>query len=230
MMDKKLLYLGALLVLFISGCATGGLTRQDVLRQYDSVTELSSGLADADGQEASLLAPNGTEKAHALLEEAVEHAVRAEKNEASAKARKGLAALDKVVADMVVVNEQFSEVIETRGRAKIEGADALFKGSFKDADEKLRKATRLIERGKLSEAANLRPELMALYAELEVKAMKKGKRKAAEAAIEMARDMGADQDAAKTFERAVQELALISSVLDADRTLRDPLKIRRDLA
>ena len=211
----------ALVAFFFSACAAGGLTRQDVLRQYDSVNDLSISLAVADGKESALLAPAGTEKAHALLEEAVEYAMRAQKNEASGKARKGLAVLDKVVTDMIVVNEQFSEVIETRARARIEGADALYEKAFKDADEKLRKATRMIERGELSQAAKLRPDLMALYAELEVKAMKKGKRKAAEAAIDLAEDMDADEYAPKTFERAVQELALIGAVLDADRTNTD---------
>ncbi|MFO8070503.1 MAG: OmpA family protein [Polyangia bacterium] len=208
----------ALLGFLLLGCATGGLTRQDVLRHYDSIAELSSGLADADQKEAALLAPAGTEKAHALLDKAVEQAVNAEKTEALKTAKKGLIALDGVIANMALVHDGFSEVLETRARAKMEEADALFEGDFADADDQLRETALMVERGKLPEAANRRPELMALYADLEVKAMKKGTRKAAEAAIEMAEDMDADDHAPKTFERAVQELALVSSVLDADRT------------
>lgn len=44
-----------LLAILGSGCATtGGLTQQDVLRQYEPISELSAGLVDAKSKDAAL--------------------------------------------------------------------------------------------------------------------------------------------------------------------------------
>jgi len=217
MFSKRMLVCSMTLAYVLYGCATGGLTRQDVLRDYAKINELSTGLADADSKESALLAPEAHQKAHALLEEAVEHAARAEKKEALAKAGKGLTILDGMKKDMTMAHKEFSDVLETRERALVEGADALFKRGFEKVDDDLREATALMEGNKLNEARNRRPQLMARYAELEVKALKKGKRKAAEAAIKKAYRMDADKYAPKTYKAAAQALSLVSSVLDADR-------------
>ncbi|MDJ0763608.1 MAG: OmpA family protein [Myxococcota bacterium] len=213
-----------------AGCATGGLTRQDILRQYDVVNQLSLNLADARGKGSELLAPEAHAKANELLEKAVSLAKDAKKDEANRAAKEGLSVYDQMVETMTVVNDEFSEVLETRERAKAEGADSLYASAFKKADASLKSATRLIEDRKLSEARKRHPELIAAYADLEVKALKEGTKAAAEAAVKKAEDMDADDYAPKTLDKAKAELALVSSVLEADRTNTEKANERARLA
>jgi hypothetical protein len=114
------------ILILLAGCATGGLNRQDVLRQYDTINQLSTDLAEAEGRESALLAPDSHAEAHEILEAAVEQATDANKEEANRIAQKGQAVYDRMIEIMVLANDEFSEVLETRERAKSEGADSLF--------------------------------------------------------------------------------------------------------
>lgn len=210
--------LSLLLSVYTVGCATGGLTRQDVYHQYEQIDELRTGLTEVEGNQAELLAPEGHETAQSLLDEAIDHGLDANKNDANKAVEQGLEVLAEIREHMDVATDELSEVLDARYRAKAEGAKALYETAFAEADKGLKEATRLIESGQVSEARKRRPELMSLYADLEVKALKEGTRAAAEAAVEKAEEMAADRWAPQTFEKAVDQLALVSSVLEADRT------------
>lgn len=210
-----------LLPFVAAACASTGLTRQDILRHYDKVNQLNTEVADVEGQEAALLAPEGFSTAKSLLDDAVDSAISGNRVEADTAAQKGLAVVAKLRKDLAVAKEEFEEVLETRERAELEGALGLFRDDFDSADGEIKEATTLIEQGNVSEAREQRTEIMKLYADMELKALEKGKRAAAQAAIENAKEMDADDYAPKTYHKAVEELKLVTSVLESDRTQKE---------
>lgn len=202
----------------VSACATTGLTRQDVLREYDSISKLESGLSTAQGQGAALLAPETYKKTKGLLNEAVEQAREGDTNEARVAAQRGLESLQRLEAAMDQSRRDLDEVLTTRQRARNEGAPGLFSDEFENADEVFKETARLIEEGKRDEALRRRPMLVNTYADLELKALKKGTVEAAKQAVAYADKKGADDLAPATYEAAKQELAMVTTVLEADRT------------
>ena len=139
-----------LIAIFLFGCATGStLTRKDVLVQYDQVAALSSGVKDAAGRDARLLAPQGFERAQELLDEAVEHAQSADKQRTEQAAKRGLEVLAQVNRSIALAQDELQEVLTTRQRAHNEGAASLLKEGFASADERLKEAALLLEANKL---------------------------------------------------------------------------------
>ena len=203
----------------VAGCATtSSLTRTDVLGQYPEVARLDTGLADARARNAQLLAPTQYHKVDATLESAVELGRRADKVGAQRAAATGLEQLQ-VLNNLA--NQSFGvmeEVLGTRARAEEHGAASLFAEDFTNADKALRSAATLLEEGKQDEAAERRPELIRVYADLELRALQEGLVAAAEDAVARAKEADADDYAPKTLAQASQALNLARSVLEADRT------------
>ena len=210
-----------LLPFVAAACASTGLTRQDILRHYDKVNQLNIEVADIEGQDAALLAPEGFLTLKGYLDDAVDAAIADNRVEADVAAEKGLALIEKVRKNLATAKEEFEEVLETRDRAELEGALGLFREEFDSADAELKEATSLIEQGNVSGALTKRTEVQKLYADMELKAIEKGKRAAAQAAIENAEEMEADDYAPKTYQKAVEELKLVTSVLESDRTQKE---------
>jgi OOP family OmpA-OmpF porin len=211
-----------LLLSGLFGCATGGgLTRKDVLQQYENVGKLNTELTAAEGNGAELLAPEGFEEAKAKLEEAIQLAIDAKKDKADSVADEGLKTLDEVNKHMKETREVMAEVLETRDRSKAAGAPGLFSQEYEQLEKRLRKATNLIEQGRTDKAREARPELLDAYSDLELRALKKGSVEAAKAAIENAEQKEADDYAPKTLKLAEEEIKLVTSVLEADRTQVD---------
>jgi outer membrane protein OmpA-like peptidoglycan-associated protein len=214
-----LIVCSSLVVGHTAGCASaGGLTRSDVLRQYALVAELDAGVADARARDSKILAPQHLETTVATLNDAVAAAQRAEKRQANAIAEKGLNELKGLNEAVVRSGKLMEEVMSTRARAVEQGSMGLFESDFKRADDALRQATRLIEKNQHNLAADRRSSLIKLYADLELRALKEGLAAAAVDAIEKARAADAGNYATKTFEEARQELKLVTSVVEADRT------------
>ncbi|MBN2340166.1 MAG: OmpA family protein [Deltaproteobacteria bacterium] len=216
---KKLFVFVALLVCV--GCGGAQLTRGDILKHYDQVNQLSIEVADAEGKDGALLAPEGFAQAKELLDEAMDHAMDGEKDDANEKAQEGLKVIAKVRDHMKVAREEFEETLQTRERAILEGAEGLYVDEFAKADSELRDATSLIEENKVNKAREMRVELQEMYAALELRALKEGKKAAAEAAVKHAEELDADEWAPKTFHKAKEELKLVTSVLEADRTQKE---------
>lgn len=203
----------------VAGCATTDLSRQDVVRQYDEVAELSRGLEDARGREGSLLAPKHFEKAERLLETAIQEGKHAQKSDAVEAASKGLEELERLDRALRENQAVMSAVLDQRTRARQQGAAVLFDEEFAEIDDELRSAARQLEEGKNERARDRRPGLIDRYAQLELRALKKGTVEAAEQAIAAAAQAGADLRAPSTLQQARDELQLALSVLDADRTM-----------
>ena len=215
----RILFICSLNFILLAGCATsGGLTRKDVLQRYDFISQLDKELISARGQKAVLLAPDSHEKASLKLEEAVSHAVEARKADANKAAEEGLKTVNEMRGHMERAREIMDEVLNVRQRAVNEGAYELYTDEFEKVDDRLSSASALIEKDAESDAKELRPDILAAYSSLELRALKEGKAAAAEAAINRARENEADEYAPETLKAAAEELKLVTSVLDADRT------------
>jgi outer membrane protein OmpA-like peptidoglycan-associated protein len=205
----------------VLGCAassTGGLTRKDIIVQYDAIRQLSTELTVAEGNGAPFLAPQGFAQAQEQLELAIKYGSAGKKEKAEATAEEGLGTLKKVRRRMEESREMFSEVLATRERARNTGAPGLFPNKYQQLEEDLHQATQLLEDGKEEKAVKLRKELLEAYSELELKALKKGTVAAAKAAIKQAEKNEAGDYAPKTLKQAKEELKRVALVLDADRT------------
>ncbi|MBN2718396.1 MAG: OmpA family protein [Deltaproteobacteria bacterium] len=216
---KQVLIVGTMLALM--GCGGAQISRGDILKHYDQVNQLSIEVADAEGKEGALLAPEGFARANEVLDEAVENAMDGDKAGADSKSAEGLGLMATVRQNMKKAREEFEETLNTRERAELEGAESLYSDEFANADEDLREAAALIEEGKVDKAREARVEIQNVYADLELRALKEGKKAAAEAAVKHARELDADDWAPKTFHKASEELKLVTSVLEADRTQKE---------
>lgn len=182
------------------------------------MAQLNTGVADARARNSSLLAPEQFKKTVALLDTAIEKAQVGEKDKANDAASRGLEELLSLNQMVETNGRVMEEVMTTRARADEHGAPGLFNSDFKNADMALCEATRLLENNQHTEAADRRSALIQTYADLELRALKKGLAAAAADAISNAKQAGADDFAPKTLTLAAQELKLVTSVLEADRT------------
>ncbi|MBN2714683.1 MAG: OmpA family protein [Deltaproteobacteria bacterium] len=215
---RALRWLPALLLLLVFGCATTGLTRQDALRQYEPIARLNDDVEDFRGKDSALLAPILFGKTEAELNEAIELALKADKNGAIAAAERGLSLIEELNKELSKNKTIMEEVIDIRARAIVQGAAVLSKEAFDEADDGFRSVSRLLEQGKVQDGKKERSGLIELYAKLELDALKKGTIAAAKKAISSAENADADKYAPKTLQSAREELKLAVSVLEADRT------------
>lgn len=224
-------YLALAGLLFISACAsTPQISRQDVLKQNDSVSDLDKRLSSARKKDAEYLAPEGFKQASSYLEQAISAAQDSNDEDASAYARKGLKALSSVEKDISTSRNIFVEVIANRERAIKAGAPELFADEFNKLEQEFRDTTTLVEENKLEKAKKLRPGLITKYGQLELKSVKKGAVHFAKAAIADAREKDADDVAPKTFKQAQEELTLALSILEANRNQSEKARVHTDRA
>lgn len=202
-----------------SGCAgSGGLGRQDVIRQYGVIEKLDRAVSSARAEDAEVLAPQSYDSAKQNLEEAIDYARRARMVEAKEAAREGLDDIERVEANLAESRKVFSEALETRERARAAGADDILPQRFQEAEAVLLNQARAVERGDVAAAREKVASMVRTYGQLELDALKQGKLKGAKAAVEKAKGADADDYAPKTLEEAEQELKLLAAVMEADRT------------
>jgi outer membrane protein OmpA-like peptidoglycan-associated protein len=204
--------------LLLSGCGAGGLTKQDALRQYAALAHLSDGVEDARGRQGELLAPQHFEATDEHLNDGLTQARKAKKDEAIQAAERGLIALTKLNGAIEANRQVMEEVLDMRARTISQGAGDLFAKRLADADESFQEASELLEDGKQAKARDKRSALIDEYAQLELEALKKGKVETSRIAIGAAENAGASKYAPKTLGLAKDELKLVVSVLEADRT------------
>ncbi len=214
----SIIILSLCVVAACAGSDKGGLTRKDVIGQYDKVRQLSTELTAAEGNGAPFLAPAGFAEAKEQLDTAIDYASGGKKEKAVAAAEEGLQTLERVRAQMEESGEMFSEVLAIRERARNAGAPGLFSKKNRQLEEDLREATQMLEDGKKKKAVKLRQELLDGYSELELRALKKGPVDAARAAIKRAEKKEAGDYAPKTLAQAKEELKQVGLILDGDRT------------
>jgi outer membrane protein OmpA-like peptidoglycan-associated protein len=227
---KKLCVACVVYVLFCvaAGCAgtkRSDAARQEILSQFESVEKLAQELTAVEENEAEMLAPEGYQESSDSLDKAMKYAASGKRDKANAVAEEGLATLVRVRKNVDESREILSEVLATRERAVEAGANSLFDSEYKDAELDLRQASALIEAGRTKNAVKLRSKLIKVYAELELRALKKGSRATAKAAIKKAEENEAGEYAPKTLAKAKEELRRVAMVLEADRTQTDKANV-----
>lgn len=205
-------------LLFVAACGTSGVTRQEALEQFDSVGRLNSELEAARKRGADVLVPEGFEKAEEQLRKSLKFASSGKRSKAIAEAEEGLHILDTVKAGVERARKIMENVMATRQRAQMAGAPNFFPEQWDEAEANFRKASMLIADGKEVRAMELRTDLVRNYSQLELRALKNGSKIEAKIAIENAIKSEAEEWAPITLKLAKEELKLVTSVLDADRT------------
>ncbi len=203
----------------VAGCAgTPKLTEDEVLTRYERVALLDQRLQEAAAQGVPDLAPTGYSRAQAHYAEAVGAAAAGRPNSANGAANAGIETLNNANERAAISRDILREVIEVRKRAAAAGAAASLAPQSAVLEKDFRKLANLVERGRLEDAKQRRPALLAGYERLELAALKQGTVEAAVAAIAAARERDAMKFAPKTFKLATEEMRLAESVLEADRT------------
>jgi len=208
--------------LLLSACAsTPQLSRQDVLKQYDSIAQLDANLTNSRKMGAAYLAPEGYQDAQETLQQAISSAQDGDASSVNKYSKQGLRELKSVDKNTASSRRIFVELLANRERAIKAGAETLFPGEFGKLESDFHKATNLVENNKLEAAKKLRPVLITAYGRLELKSVKKDAAQAAKAAIASAKEKDADDYAPKTLKLAEEELTLALSILEANRSQSD---------
>lgn len=204
---------------FVFGCASGGaMTREEALEQVESVGTLDSRLEAAKTEGLDLLAPQGVEAAQRALDQAVAKARSGDVTTAQTQAKDGLDALDRAEQASKQASDVLRDVLERRARAVAAGAPQLLPDRFKELDERLRAAARMVERGDVEDARDEGPALLKAYSALELDSLKVDATDLARKAIDEAKAAGAEKYAPETFGRAKKELEIAVGILETDRS------------
>jgi uncharacterized protein YycO len=210
-------------IIILGGCASSGpkLTQEQVLDQYPQVAQLASAVKNSKSKGAELFAPDSYAKVTDSLESAMDAAHDNKQEKANEATAEGLKTIDKLDSDTQKSREILSEVVDARQRAISAGVVTLQVDKLTEMDKKLKKTSALIEKGKIEDAKQLRPELIEGYTQLELATLKMGTTELAKSAIANAKQHDAKKYAPKTLAEAEETLALAVSILEADRTQTD---------
>ena len=215
-------------IIFLGGCASSQpkLTQEQVLEQYPQVTQLYSAVKSAKSKGAELFAPESYASVSDSLDNAMDAAHNNKQDNVSEAAAEGLKTIDKLNSDTQKSREILSEVVDARQRAISAGVVSLQADKLTAMDKNLKKASALIEDGKIEDAKQLRPELIEGYTQLELSTLKIGTAELAKSAIANAKKQDAKKYAPKTLAQAEETLALAESILEADRTQTDKANVQ----
>ncbi len=183
-----------------------------------SVSELGDAMANVKEKGYIILAPENFRQADRKLEEALRQEKNNRAQEAERAAKAGLQFLQQGQQYANQSMAVLQEALAVRDKAIEAGAPDYFRDRFNAADQELENATRAVEKGRSEEAKKRQPDLMKIFSELEIEALKKGTVDLAKSKIEQAKQDGAGGEAPKTLKLAETELTLALSVLEADRT------------
>jgi len=186
--------------------------------QIEAIAKLHRAVEKARDEGTYVMAPSSFERAEDDLRAALRLANKGAASEAVSTAEEGLRAVTNAEAAARITRDIMLDVAEARDRAVQANAPQLFAEAMQDADDEFAKAARLIEAGRVAEAKKEQAGLVALYAEVELKALKEGTVSAARAALERANEFGAADLAPRTFKMAQDELILAESVLETNRS------------
>jgi outer membrane protein OmpA-like peptidoglycan-associated protein len=222
-MNKNLkLFVWVAAVLLTAACASRTLQLDDaeIMQAYPSIKELNRLLGNAKNNGTDYLAPEGYTEARELYRKAYDQA-SAKKPAAEQLAKQGQDTIKRAMEHAKVSKGILHEVLEARSKAIVAEALILFPDDFNKLENRLQKASTLLEHNQVEKAKDMRAELIQDYAALELVALKQSIGKGAREAIARARSEKANDYAPKTFKLAEEELALTIQVLDAGRTQVD---------
>jgi outer membrane protein OmpA-like peptidoglycan-associated protein len=222
MKNRMYTLIAVCLAAFVSGCATTPkLTQEQILAENPEIARLDKELNDARALGADYLAPEGYELAASQFDRAVSEASSGRKDTATSAARAGLGTLRKVNTDTEQSKDLLREVLAARTRAMNAGAATLYSKDTAELEADLRKTAGLVEKDRIEDVKERRPELISGYEQLELMSLKEGMVDSAKATLKSAKQKDAPKYAPKTYKQAEDELSLALSVLDADRTKTD---------
>ncbi|MEW8521807.1 MAG: OmpA family protein [Candidatus Thiodiazotropha endolucinida] len=225
-MAIRLRLLSLILVsLFYSGCAsTPTLSRSQVFEEYERISYLQSRMNEDRVNDLFDLAPVGFAAAQSKLAEAIVLGQKRNDAGVAEKVAEVDQLLDKAESDATRSKRLMREVLEARQLAIAAGADTMLKERFELLDEKLRKASTLVEKGDIEDAKKWQPEMLQGYSDVELDALKQDATENARQDIAQATESEADEYSPKTLKRALEELALSVAVLETNRTQREKAK------
>ncbi|MCU7943126.1 MAG: OmpA family protein [Candidatus Thiodiazotropha sp. (ex Cardiolucina cf. quadrata)] len=225
-MAIRLRLLSLILVsLFYSGCAsTPTLSRSQVFEEYERISYLQNRMNEDRVNDLFDLAPVGFAAAQSKLAEAIVLGQKRNDARVAEKVAEVDQLLDKAESDATRSKRLMREVLEARQLAIAAGADTMLKERFELLDEKLRKASTLVEKGDIEDAKKWRPEMLQGYSDVELDALKQDATENARQDIAQATESEADDYSPKTLKRALEELALSVAVLETNRTQREKAK------
>ncbi|WP_369162920.1 OmpA family protein [Candidatus Thiodiazotropha sp. LNASS1] len=225
-MAIRLRLLSLILVsLFYSGCAsTPTLSRSQVFEEYERISHLQSRMNEDRVNDLFDLAPVGFAAAQSKLAEAIVLGQKRNDAGVAEKVAEVDQLLDKAESDATRSKRLMREVLEARQLAIAAGADTMLKERFELLDDKLRKASTLVEKGDIEDAKKWRPEMLQGYSDVELDALKQDATENARQDIAQATESEADEYSPKTLKRALEELALSVAVLETNRTQREKAK------
>ncbi|MGB5397734.1 MAG: OmpA family protein [Gammaproteobacteria bacterium] len=216
----------ALALALMGGCASQPkLTQDQIMSQFPQVASLDAALKSARTKGSEMLAPESYASANKSLKAAVDAAENNNDKEAEAEAAKGLKIVNKLNRDTESSREILSDVMAARDRAYAAGVASLQKEKIVALDADLKNTATLVEDGKIEKAKQTRPSLMAAYQQLELASLKQGTVNLAKSAIANAKEQGADKYAPVTLKRAEEQMALATTILDADRSQTEKAEI-----
>ncbi|MEW8680893.1 MAG: OmpA family protein [Candidatus Thiodiazotropha endolucinida] len=225
-MAIRLRLLSLILVsLFYAGCAsTPTLSRSQVFEEYERISHLQSRMNEDRVNDLFDLAPVGFAAAQSKLAEAIVLGQKRNDAGVAEKVAEVDQLLNKAESDATRSKRLMREVLEARQLAIAAGADTMLKERFELLDEKLRKASTLVEKGDIEDAKKWRPEMLQGYSDVELDALKQDATENARQDIAQATESEADEYSPKTLKRALEELALSVAVLETNRTQREKAK------
>jgi outer membrane protein OmpA-like peptidoglycan-associated protein len=216
----------ALALTVMVGCATPSkLTQDQIMSQFPQVQSLETALNEARSKKAEILAPQSYAKASSSLATAMSAAESNNEKDATKAATEGLGIVTKLNLDTEKSRDILADVLQARDRAYAAGAATLQKEAIVELDSDLKKTATLVEKGDVTKAKELRPELLAGYQKLELATLKQGTVDLAKSAIANAKEQGAKKLAPKTLARAEEQMRLAMNVLDADRSQTDKAEV-----
>lgn len=208
----------ALVSIIAAGCSSKQvLTQQTALETFPTVASLASKVEEAESADLGMLAP----AQYAAVTEQLAKALKwAQANDPKSEqfAEQGLAALDKAKEQANSASDVFEEVLVARKKAIQAGAPQYYEEDFNQAEQSLLRLTRMLGAGDEFNAKAGRADVMKAYSDVELATLKSSTIDRAKKAISDARRMDVDNYAPKTFKKAVSEMELATSVLDADRS------------
>ena len=225
-MAIRLRLLSLILVsLFYAGCAsTPTLSKSQVFEEYEQISLIQSRLNEDKINDLFDLEPVGFAAAQSKLAEAIVLGQNRDDTGVVEKVGEVVLILDKAESDATLSKRLMREVLEARQLAVAAGADTMLQVRFNQLDEKLRKASRLVEQGEIEDAKKWRPDILQGYSDVELAALKQDATENARQDIAQATEDEADEYAPKTLKRALEALALSVAVLETNRTQREKAK------
>ncbi|SFE89588.1 Outer membrane protein OmpA [Marinobacter sp. DSM 26671] len=208
-------------MLVTAGCAsTAKLSQAEIDERYPKLTTLETALNTADANEVDVLSQALYERAEANWQEARKWAAGGS-DKADELARQAEALLERANLNSRSVKRELTSVLAARDRAMRAGAHTKYSQEFAEVDEQLSESGNWIAEGRVSDAREVRQDMTASYARLEVKALKQVTSKDAQQRIAQALRADVDDYAPRTLASAQAELQLANQVLEADANARN---------